>query len=449
MSTYLYFRDQLLRLPVWLGPLVFGLGLLLPNWEALVQYVHTDLNLWLGLLILPWALIPRTKGEYSWRFAVGAALCMGLYARFHMNIFLLMGLGMGIFLGIERFWGKLSLYPLILLGLISPVMKYLVQSFSFPLRLEMSRFIGAAMNQFGLSIAVEGNVFVWDDMSFAVDPACMGLHALATGMIFTTLMLVFGEQKNQQKLPLAWVSVLYILTLALTLLTNGLRIAALILFKSMPESGSHDLIGMFGLLLYVVVPMHFVIQWVYRNHAISITPTASSFNISGRKWLIPVVMAVGINLVPHIFPKPTQSHSISAFDSLHIPHTQKEVLDQGVAKFENDSLLIYLKAPVPFWASDHSPAVCWQASGYEFRRINKAQLGGNTFFVAELGTESAPLYTAWWYESDASRTHRQVEWRHKTLKNGESFFLVNLTASSAEQLNEAISDWMRHSWIQE
>ena len=448
LSVYLYLRDQCLQLPVRLVPLSLGIALVLLNWGTLEHYVLPDLNVWLGLLILPWAMIPRHPGTYSGRYAWGAFACSGLYLAFDMNIFLFLAIGMALCLFVEWFWGKLSIYPLAIIGLISPVMKYLVQSFSFPLRLEMSQWIGAIMNQMGWEIAVEGNLFISEKGMFSVDPACMGLHAFATGMILTTLLLVFGEQMSHKKLSLGWIAALYMLTAGLVILTNGMRIAALILFQSLPETSSHELIGMFGVLGYVFIPMHFVIQWAYRKQAIGIKKGVPPRNFAVRRWIIPVWVGVGISVASVKGDQPLV-HEPNAFENLNFPSMEKQILESGVGKFEHDSLLVYLKAPVPFWASDHGPTTCWQASGYEFQRIQETTIAGNAIYQAELALQGDTLHTAWWYESAKTRTNSQLEWRRMAAREDEAFFLVNLTSATAEQLKNELEKWMEQDYLKE
>jgi exosortase N len=117
-------------------------------------------------------------------------------------------------------------------------------------------------------------------------------------------------------------------------------------------------------------------------------------------------------------------------------------LPHGVSGFKNESSLIYVKSIMGFYSTDHNPSICWRGSGYAFKRVHNAKRGNALLYMANLEKEGATLYTAWWYESGNHRTNNQFEWRWKSLKENRDYRLVNITASSMQDLEQAINNWM-------
>ena len=52
-----------------------------------------------------------------------------------------------------------------------------------------------------------------------------------------------------------------------------------------------------------------------------------------------------------------------------IANCKKEQATKDVLKFSNDTSLIYVK-PIPhFYSAEHNPLICWNGSGYHFKKI--------------------------------------------------------------------------------
>ena len=82
---------------------------------------------------------------------------------------------------------------------------------------------------------------------------------------------------------------------------------------------------------------------------------------------------------------------------------------ENIVKFSNNSTIIYLKPAAKFWGCDHSPLICWAASGYEFEKIQVKTVANVQIYVAELVStdlKNPTLYTAWWYDNGTEKNHQ-------------------------------------------
>jgi len=121
-----------------------------------------------------------------------------------------------------------------------------------------------------------------------------------------------------------------------------------------------------------------------------------------------------------------------------IPNFEYSELKSGVFKFKNEEAILYLKPPIAPYKSDHNPMICWQGSGYSFKKVEKIDVNNLTINLAELVKKEDKLFTAWWFESPYHRTGDQWHWRAISFKNNEDFYLVNLTCNSKQEIIEQI-----------
>lgn len=353
---------------------------------------------------------------------------------------------------VESRIGKLGYLPLILIAVCSPVLKYLTTIFTFPLRLTWSKLAAQVISIFDKNVQVHGNVFILNGDSFTVDPECLGLNMIISGLIIVCLLLAFAERKYSISFPLPQLLLTFSITTALILIANFFRILCLVMFRSMPETMSHEIIGIFCLGLYVIGPMYFGIKW-----------QASKASLSAEKQKKPLFS----------FPKISLSHPLSLFLSLSlilsiallnqqwktytipdtfeplakikVPGMKKVSISEGIAHFESDSLLLYVKQPTRFWGADHTPAICWMGSGYTFAAVEKQQIAEQKVFLGKLKKEDERLYTAWWYDNGTHRTLSQWDWRWRSAHGEAPFYLWNLTAETEEELLRALENWLTQS----
>lgn len=429
------------KLPIWsreqliLGGMV--LLCVIAGFTFLASYLMLDLNLILAGIAAPIVLQVRQPGQFSIRYGFLAFAALALFTAVHMSVFFLLAVGGTIIFLIESSRGKMGILPLVLLVLMSSVPAYLADVMTFPLRLWMSEQTAWMVSGVGSDVAQHGNIFSVNGNEFAVDAACMGLQSLVTGLIITTLLISLTEQRTQRMIS-GWHSLMLLATtLLLVLAGNFIRMVSLVLFQSMPDTLSHELIGMLGLLIYVIVPMALLTRWVVKRWGAPIPArSGSNIRLNTSQLVVAAFLIGGIgycNLNRQDFRNTTPDLVVS---TLELPGFEKTILENGIAKFEQDQVLIYLKPPVHFWGSDHSPNICWRASGFQLHGMSESMIGTQKVYTAELRKGEERFYTAWWYENGDMVTHSQLEWRLQRLQGAAPFRLVNVTASSRDQLVE-------------
>ena len=62
--------------------------------------------------------------------------------------------------------------------------------------------------------------------------------------------------------------------------------------------------------------------------------------------------------------------------------------------------------------------------------------------VAQLVSDHQQLHTAWWYSNGQHRTAQQVDWRWRMFMGEPDFRLVNVSATSFDQLVMEVSKVM-------
>ncbi len=414
------------------------------SWQTLAIYFTWDLNLILGLMAIPFVFRVREKGRFRSLYAIPAAICLGLYAFLHMKIFFLMGAGMTMIFIVESRIGRMGYLPLVLIAVSSPVLKYLGTVFTFPLRLAWSRMAAQVISIFDKDVILQGNIFVLNGHSFTVDPECLGLNMIVTGLILVCMLLAFAERKNDISFSLLQIILHLGLATFLILIANFFRILCLVMFHSMPETMSHEIIGLSCLAIYVILPMYFWIRWRVSSHSHSSAEPQNKphFHYSHSSPLLYAILLLFsilyLNLQRDLYTVP---ESFEALSALEVPGMKQISIEEGVAHFESESLLLYIKQPVRSWAGDHTPAICWMGSGYTFAYVEKRLIAGQEVFFGALRQGELQLYTAWWYDNGEHRTASQWDWRWRTMKGEAPFYLWNLTGETEAGLREKLEEW--------
>ncbi|MEM7659746.1 MAG: hypothetical protein AAF399_26775, partial [Bacteroidota bacterium] len=114
---------------------------------------------------------------------------------------------------------------------------------------------------------------------------------------------------------------------------------------------------------------------------------------------------------------------------VHDSSGEFHLLDNGIYECRTMDHLVYLKPPVSTWKSDHSPAICWQASGYEMKQIQQTVIAGQAVYQAIFTRGAERLYTAWWYDNGDHQTHLQLDWRRRQLQGETPYCLINVTTA--------------------
>ena len=178
--------------------------------------------------------------------------------------------------------------------LLSPVTHYVINVFSFPIRLKVSEMAGRILGLFWDTISVNGNLISVPGRTYEVEPACLGLGMMTTGFILSISVLAYHEHKKKQTTPLfqfiLWSSLIALLIIA----SNLFRIILLVLFDVPPSSPTHDLIGLFSLSFYVLVPAWFFSPVFIKGRAFHSVQNSSVYRASwkGVFLSVPIITLV-------------------------------------------------------------------------------------------------------------------------------------------------------------
>lgn len=401
---------------------------------GLLNYLKPDLNLFLVLIAAPFVIQVKRPGEFSSRYAILTLIFLGLFVLMKMRILFLFSIGSALLYFIESHKGRLSVLPLTLVFFLSPVPAYLAEVFTFPIRLWMSKQTAGILTQFGYEVAYQGNIFTVGDHSFSVDPACMGLNSLVTGIILMILLIAFAEQKHKRSLRFFQIVGLGIVSLLLLIGSNFFRMIGLVLFLSPAETLGHELIGLSSLIVYAIVPIYFLVNWGVKHKGRTSIISHKSRAVPNSTFLLSALLLISIGILSSQRKSLLDQPVDTRFSNIELAGLEKSDLEGGISKFENEELLVYIKAPSRFWGSDHSPAICWKASGFKFAQVEEFQLGGQSIYLGQLKRGKEMLHTAWWYDNGETQTHSQIDWRIRRLQGEKPFLLINVTAEEKDEV---------------
>jgi hypothetical protein len=448
---------------------LFGLVLIL-GWQTLSSYFQPGFNQWVCLLVAPFLIRVRVA-KPRFLYGILATLSLGAYGLTGMKTFFLLGVGFYVFFLVEQWIGRLGWLPLVLLLLYQPVLSYLISAFSFPLRLELSALTAKFLQFAGFAVEVQGNMFTVDGTIFAVDRACMGMKSLSVGLIILTLLIAFVSRQHQKTFPFSSLVPIYLLGLGLLVFAGFMRMLVLVLLRSMPETLSHEMIGLGSMVVYMILPMYGLLMvWARRladerfhrqppgSSPGQAPPAADRFSepqaypplagAGGGKrpigLILSLILLLFIAALNHSRQSLAEPLADPLVEKLQLPGLERRILPSGVAQFRDADQLIYVKPAVRFWGADHNPETCWRASGYEFSHIETLIIENEQVWQARLIQENDTLYTAWWYENEQERTHQQWQWRWQMLKGSPPFRLVNLTTARPEELYDRCLYYQKH-----
>ncbi len=417
-------------------------------------YLPRNFALFLGVIFAPF-IIRSVNNQVTNRFLL-PTLFLGLSLFFIKTNSLYYGFGVCLLLYIwESRQGRLNNLPLFLFGVLSFLVQQILNNWSFPIRLQLSALAGKAIGFLGYPITVTGNLIYLDGQPFSVDPACMGLKMMVTAQLLALVIFAYFERKNKYVFSFPSITFGLVTIIFLTILANFIRLLALIIFKIMPDNPLHDLIGLVSLMVYVLLPFYFGVQFLSKRSSFSRTwssgkTISASYLIRRIQHILRLshfenVRVVTIILLSSLFlyqgiqsklpiPLFTQPYPTKKFVNF-----KQSTTKNGMLKLENDSTLVYIKPPVSFFQGSHDPRVCWQGSGYSFQNIQVEKIGGTEIYTAILKQQDEQFYTAWWYDNLDRTTIEEWQWRMEGLKSPNGYFLVNVSSLDKNILtNEVI-----------
>ena len=347
---------------------------------------------------------------------------------------------------IEMAYGKVNLLPALAICLMSSLMANFSLVFSFPIRLKISTLATKGLAFIDPSAAVSGNIIHFKGTDFSVDTECMGLTMLQISMLLALFLIAHFQHEKLKKITPLSIFVILGISFLLNIVFNLLRIVLLILFKWLPNTFMHDAAGLIGLVLYVFIPLYFIVKWAFKNHSVTI-PNTSSFDRNNSLFYIKngLLCAFSSCLIYFSIFEINDKKSLNKTTNFTIKNLEnnrcpKTILPDGIVKYENEEILAYIKPILGFYAAEHSPLICWQGSGYTFGEVKLDTINGLEIYTGTLKKGNNTLQTAWWYDNGVTRTASQTTWRASILRGQPNFNLINISANNELVLRENIKN---------
>ncbi|AOM77901.1 exosortase N [Pedobacter steynii] len=414
-------------------PLMMFLCYTIMSLKFLSEYLVPDIGLYIGIAIIPY-VCRIEAGNLSLRFLLPALLFTLLAFFIPAKSTLFFTLVFTILLLFESFLGKVSLNFFFVLALLSPLFKFFSDTLSFPLRIWLSNTVAETITMAGIAARSAGNIITIEGYDFYIDQACAGLNMLNISLLISLFILSYHQKKNSSTLSFFSLLTLLTVTFLFNIISNFFRIMMIVIFKIMPETIVHDLVGICSLIIYVILPLIMLSgSFVQRFGKIQQKEKRHS---QKTKYCLkqPALHVLFFGMVIFLFinsGKKNQSNQAS--NNLSLKGYQKTNLENNVVKFENKKALIYLK-PTPFYAPEHNPMICWTGSGYEFQLIKKEIINGTEIYTGTLVKGKDKIYASWWFDNGKMKTINQFRWRWSAAKGSQIFYLVNVNTSKIEDL---------------
>lgn len=410
---------------------LIALGCLPLLWAALR---HFDGMQWFGFLLLPFILNvdknQRGNGLFLWLALLFAVLYL-LLGQYYWTFAAALAI---IYHLIDTRFGKLNSIAVYTIIFYLPLTRSFFTLFGFYIRMEITKWAAWFLSVFNQSVThVDSSIWV-DGAAFTVDAGCMGLRLVITGFIFT-LLLVQQLSKRVGKGPTRKVlSIVLLLSFALVVLANFVRILLTIQFRSPADSWSHEAIGLITFFLFHLVPMFLMVKWLVGRTANRLETVGSNQNRKPKHDVLWIGLAVILMLVKLITFSDYERYEQVNLSS-NLPGFELTKAKDGVHRYANSHAVLLVKPMFPLSFSNHHPMLCWRGDGFEVVGEVRGQLGETSCYRAYLKKPDQQLATGWWFmnENGDSTTSEWV-WRWNAIAKGQQYFLVNVAAINEPDL---------------
>lgn len=395
-----------------------------------------SLNFMIAVAGLPVIIYGSVSGERSFRFFIlGVAAAVSAYF-FPINAVLFLALVLSAAGLIEWVYGKMSVIPILIVLIISPV-SYILTILSFPIRIWLTKIAASIISGISSGAMAAGNVITYNGIDYSVDPACMGLKMLSTSLWFSMYLLYFIQKKHNRYLNLHLLVWSLVIVGLLNIVTNLSRIVLLVYFNIQPDNIMHDMVGIGCFALYTVLPILYLFNMLVKHKGRQANKPEFQQDGNSVRSIVPVaVLMVIVFSGIHIS---TSNRQVPATKIKQIKGYTCDNFSNDVVRITNDNTLIYIKSIPAFYSSEHNPLMCWVGSGYEFNQLKEQQYKNVTVYTGMLEDKENILYTAWWYDNGKKRTINQLSWRSDMIKGADKYSVVNVTCNSAEELNSEVN----------
>lgn len=397
-----------------------------------LSYISST-NILIGLCLFPFMLFISGSPRFNYFYFLGLIIFGALAGLYHLKIFYFFTVAFYIIFLLEFCVGKVNTLILFLTVSMSPVFLQVSAILGFPIRLLLSEWAGDLLRLAGLDILVEGNMMVLNGFSFTVDEACMGLNMLSISLLMGVFVISHHYRASRRALSLKYLLLFFAAVFVLNIISNLFRIMILVTFKILPDNPLHEVIGIAGLVVYVMVPLYFLARAMVQcwGRVISKDLSHEKLKVYTRSMLLALgTLIMVIGFMTNIYREQSEiSHAEVRYNGM-----TPVKLQGGITKMFDGNLLIYVK-PIPeFFSGEHTPLICWKGSGFVFKKVVKSKVGTKNIYYGILLKGDEVLHTAWWFTNGTIQTTDQLKWRTMMLSGRERFCLVNVTAKDKESL---------------
>ncbi|WP_165940109.1 exosortase N [Dyadobacter psychrotolerans] len=403
-------------------------------------YFLNDSTFWIGLCLIPYVLRYQRKQNRSLRFLPLVLLIMAAGFYVHAATVRYLLFTFTVILLIESCYQKISSLLLWIFLIISPLFQYLSEIFTFPIRIKLSEWTGHILQMAGFDVRISGNLIQMNGEEFSVDPACMGLRMIGLSFLAGVFLNQHYQHVTGKNLSFFTTPLLMTIVFVLNIFSNLIRILILVIFNIPPQDIMHDFVGILSLVIYVWVPLLFLIKLVYKQFSrpfpIQITSQSNTYSL----YINCIILVINAFLILH----KTEANHLNTVNPeiLKSRNYNIKIVENGITQFRNKHALVYVKNINGFYATDHSPYICWKGSGYEFKSVKQEIISGNRIYTGTLQKGDENLQTAWWFSNNKCNTNSQLDWRWRMIKGEGNFALINVTSTSKEDLQLAIQEWL-------
>jgi len=408
---------------------------LLLSYQKLDFYVRFDFNFILLLLVLPF-VIKKQDNTKSLRYGVIALLLLVLFPFLNLSSIFFFGLICTLLFIYEYQFGKLSSIPLFLVIIVSPIALSMTELVGFEIRLWLTKIATYVLQFINSDFNYSGNIILIGDNEFHVDNECMGLKMVLISMFIALLFITYHQQKKKGQMNILLIVLTLLISYVLVIISNLVRIIMITLFQSPPETFSHELIGILCLIVYVILPLWFIVKSLpITQIEIDNKPSPPSNKLVFYTFVFVLMGLFSLYRFTDLGSKDNNEYENVKLDyfSEDFSITLEE---HNVYKLSNEAFLIYIKPSTSFYSADHSPIICWKGSGY---KVIKEQIFSTSEFkvyYSELRKDKDILYSTWWYDCGSDKTISQFKWRINNIKNGDKYQLINVISDNREDLFE-------------
>jgi exosortase N len=409
----------------------------------LILFESINLQFVFGIVILVFSINCANQKRVNSFYLLIGFLLYGIYLFVKVQTVLLFGYCFLVFFVIELLIGKINILPIFTASIIMPFFKSVLNICSFELRIFITKSVASILKLGIPNIVVEGNVIVANGIEYSVDDVCAGFSMMQLGLLITCMMIAFYQKQLKKNAKFWHVFFLLLLSVFLIVIANAGRIALTIIFKSNANGLLHQSIGLLCLLGYLIVPMVFIIKKTSKyfiphrieNHLIDI-------------YIKPYVMVITIATISiicfSIVYKNNNNYPLN--ENIKINGYQTKPFKYGVMQYTKSDILLYIKPPVPFYASSHHPSLCWRGSGYQLACEKLATINGKQITIAKLKKQGQPdLLTAYWFQHKQIIFATEKKWRWHSIVHNKQFSLINITSHSYSKLMKEINVLLEHN----